>query len=935
MANLPVKQRSGFKGYFLCLYLLFSSTSLLFAQSYSVQQDQNGFYQIQKKANTRSSAARKAQNVILSVTADPRRPANTVSVSVALGAEIDLNKPNWFTLYIKMSTDFRAPAEVVFISSTAIDKTARTMKIPIGGLKENTDYYFSLTHWLGCNGDEVGEVHYKTGAAPKSPKKVLLVLDKQYENDPQITQALAVYKADAILADPNLVFEPFYLSTNNAEKGQLYEQIKTRYFDSAAPLSYLFFIGQNASTYIRSYQIDPKTNQEIPGGISSFPSVCVYAKILTPDFLFDPQQNAFINRRYNCQLVGTDPIPNDIATTFFQSSAVDISYGAIVPTRAEAGKEYILRYFEKLHSYKTGNLKFDKKVLLADTFMNDGSYPKKIEELTGRWKNNDTINVPAKHPSDYHGSDPVWQADYLKKLGTNSYEIAYYTGHGSADLHYFGITPTEVNNLAKLNTLLFDFASCSVGGVDVRDYLAGTYLNKGNTLFVNAYSVPLGLASYDNQSPLLEKFKEKQTFYTFANGSYVSDAYRYGHNLTDSQYFFGDPLLLLDPPAPCSNPEPLVISAVGSLSICPGDSVALNLSENFTDFRWFRNGTEITNAKGRKLVVGQGGIYTAKAKQCGQEISSEGITVNDKPGPTIPVLTVETFPDRYRLRVTPVGVFSGGFNWYINGERWQETTQDTANPILLADYTVKVFKDGCSALSKPVSIRIEQAVLTVTGSNPACSGDSIVVKAPENFSSYTWLTKDGASVVTTSNSRVYKQNASVAVTPKRGSFEGPTSAYVTLTFKPKPPKPTITLESAGFRSSSLVNNQWYLNGKPLPDSTRQLLRNPGAGTYLVRVTENGCYSESDPMIITAVEPALGALKVYPNPGKGTFWIEWPDSFRSGNLEVVDNLGRKVYSRSYPSKPSGPVPVSLKTAPGLYLLRLSNAEQIQTVKLVVE
>ncbi|RRA99125.1 T9SS type A sorting domain-containing protein [Larkinella rosea] len=937
MATLPFNRRRMFYAatkLLLCFIILLNTSCFLFAQSYSAQLDANGFYHIQQTAPSTSATARKAQQATISITDDSRRPTNAVMLTVSFGPEINLNTITSFFLLVKTSPEFLDFGETVYISSKAVDKTARTMQIPVGGLKENTDYYFTLSQFSGCDGEETAQVHYKTGTAPKKPKKVLLVMDNQYENDPEIQQALTVYKADVTRTDPNLVFEQTYLSAAPAEKGQLYEKIKARFYDSEAPLHYLFFIGRIPSASIRSDVLDHKTNQPLPGRQNWFSSLGVYAKILTQDFPFNTQENLFISRRYDCQLAGKEPISNDITPVFFQSSITDISYGAVVPTRPEEGKAYILRYFEKLHQFKTGKLKFDKKVLLADTFYNDGTYPKKIEQLTGRWTHNDTINVPQKYGPSFNGFDPVWKADYLKKLGSNSYEIVSYSGHGEPTQHYYGITPTEINNIEKLNTLLFDFTSCSVGNVDYQDYLAGTYLDKGNTLFVNSYSTPINVAVIENQSPLLYKFKEKETFNAFSKGTYVSDAYRHGHTSNIVQYLLGDPLLSL---TTACVPEPLVISSVGSLSLCPGDTATLRVSGNFTNLRWFRNGTEISQATGTTLKVGQGGLYTAKARQCEQEITSDqGVTVTDKPGPVMPVLTVETLPDRFRLRVTPAGAFSGGFNWFINGSRWQETTQDTVKATLLgANYTVKVFQNECSATSKPVTIRIDQPVLTVTGANPACSGDSIVVKAPENFSSYAWLTQGGATVVTTSNTRIYKQNAVVAVTPSRGTLEGPTSAYVTLTFKPKPPKPTITLESAGFRSSSPVNNQWYLNGNPLPDSTRQLLRNPGAGTYRVRVTDQGCFSDSDPMIITAVEPALSSLKVYPNPSNGTFRVEWPDSFRSGNLDVVDNLGRKVYSRFYAGKPAEPVLVPLKTAPGLYLLQLSTDGQTKTVKLLVK
>ncbi|GAB3321805.1 hypothetical protein GCM10027299_16810 [Larkinella ripae] len=916
----------------LCFCFLLTGAPSLFGQSVSLHLDKSGFYQIRPTAPPRFSASRKAQSAVVSIADDARRPTNAVTLSVSFGADLNLDSISSLVLIIKTSPEFRAPSESIFISYKAINKATRTMQVPVGGLKEKTDYYFTLYHFSGCGGDETAQVHYKTGTAPQKSKKVLLVLDQAYENDAQVQQALTVYKTDAIRADPALVFEQTYLSANPAEKGQLYEKIKARYYDAEAPLQYLFFIGRIPSATTRSDVLDPQTNQPLPGMQNWFSSLGVYTKILTQDFPFDTQENTFINRRYDCQRVGSAPIPNDRTPVIFQSSLSDISYGAVVPTRPEEGRAYILRYFEKLHQFKTGKIKFDRKVLLADTFYNDGTYPHQIEQLSGRWTQNDTINVPRKYGANYHGTDPIWQADYLSKLGSNSYEIAYYNGHGEPTRHYYGITPTEIHQLGKLNTLLFDFTACSVGNVDFQDYLAGVYLDKGNTLFVNSYSTPIGSVVYDDQSPLLDRFRENGAFQALVKGAYVSDAYRSGYSFNTVQYPLGDPLLLLDPP--CTNPEPLVIEAVGQVALCPGDTVTLNLSPHFSDYRWFRNDQEISAAGQNRLVVTQGGFYTAKAKMCGQEVSSDRLTITEKPGPETPVVTVETFPDRYRLRVTPAGAFTPVFNWYINGERWRETTQDTVTAFILGDYTVKVAKEGCSVLSRPVSIRIEQPVLSVTGPAVLCTGDSVILKAPENFSSYTWLVKEGPAVVTTSATRIVKQSASVAVRPKRGNLEGPTSDYVTMAFKPKPPKPTVTLESDGFRSSSPVNNQWFRDGKLLPDSTRPFLRNPGAGTYLVRVTDQGCYNESDPMMLTAVEPVLRFLTVYPNPGKETFWVEWPAGFRSGRLDILDNLGRTMFSQFYARPPSGPVPISLKTAPGLYLLRFSTAGQSQVVKLLV-
>ncbi len=167
----------GFKGFSLALCLLLPATSLLFAQSASVQLDQNGFYQIQKTARSTASVARKPQYAVISFTADPRRPANLVRVSISIDPGIPLDNGLWFTLTYKTSTELNAPSNEIYIANKSVDRISRRMEIPIGGLKDNTTYYFNLTFWNGCGGEPVAQAQYKTGDAPKGPKKVLLVLD--------------------------------------------------------------------------------------------------------------------------------------------------------------------------------------------------------------------------------------------------------------------------------------------------------------------------------------------------------------------------------------------------------------------------------------------------------------------------------------------------------------------------------------------------------------------------------------------------------------------------------------------------------------------------------------------------------------------------------------------------------------------------------------
>lgn len=90
-------------------------------------------------------------------------------------------------------------------------------------------------------------------------------------------------------------------------------------------------------------------------------------------------------------------------------------------------------------------------------------------------------------------------------------------GHGAPTYHYFGISGSTIRDLPSLNTLLFDFSSCSVGA----------YLEKGNTLFVKAFTTPIGIATNNFQSPLIDFFQEGALHSDISKRAFFGDAYLY------------------------------------------------------------------------------------------------------------------------------------------------------------------------------------------------------------------------------------------------------------------------------------------------------------------------------------------------------------------------------------------------------------------------
>ncbi|PMD99127.1 hypothetical protein BWI97_01595 [Siphonobacter sp. BAB-5405] len=533
--------------FYVWVYLLVvGNVSVLSAQRVQKQPDHTGEFKpvepITKKNPIHKSTSASMQMVIVPDTA---RPSTHATVIVSLGPDVALKNGSVF-LFVKKDIG-------IYLNSKAIDPVSRTIRIPVAGLRADTEYTFSCGFQNNCMGDLPITMPYKTPAASRHVQKVLLILDEEYQGDPQIKEAVARYQQDALRANGRLVFEEFYLSKNPVEKEVLYEKIKKDFYSKTAPLEYLFFIGQNANAKFVTELYDPTTNQRTLA--DSGYSLSIYTKVTAQDYLYDRQREGFVNRRYTC---GDGPaIQNRLTSSIDYSYMCDLSFGALVPTREEEGKSYILNYFNKLHRFKQGEIKFDRRVLSADTFYDDSKLSEQLAELNARWKEVDTVAVSHVKDVNYHGEDLTWIRSYNQKLTKKSYELVLLQGHGSETYHYLGINANSVRSYEQLNSMMFFFFSCRVAGVQVRDYLAGTYLNTGNTLFVNAYSVNLFQIGEANQSVFPRLFQPGEVFNRLSKGEYVSDAIRTTNSYISSLYLLGDPLLQLDPPVVTAleNPE--------------------------------------------------------------------------------------------------------------------------------------------------------------------------------------------------------------------------------------------------------------------------------------------------------------------------------------------------------------------------------------------
>ena len=382
----------------------------------------------------------------------------------------------------------------------------------------------------------------------------------------------------------------------------------------------------------------------------------------------------------------------------------------------------------------------------------------------------------------------------------------------------------------------------------------------------------------------------------------------------------------------CSMPNLPIIMATSATTFCDGQSTNLFTVGGYDSYRWFRNGSQIS-INANQISVSQAGTYAVEASKCGvASNSTNSITTTVKPTPQKPEISKEDQPDQFLLTSNS----TENNQWLLNGNQVNGATAQKHTPQELGLYTVRVSKDGCSSTSEGSVVRMEKPTITLVGGNPLCDGDSSKLIAPSGFGVYTF--SDGTREITNSKSElIVKKSGRYSVVTKRGKFVSVASDPINFRVNPIPAKPLLTLESIGLKSSSPVNNQWFLNGIAIKDSTGQFLRGFGSGVYSVRVIENGCFSESNVLVITSMEPNQSVLpiKLYPNPNEGTFWVELPQTYTKWQVNIYDMQGKQVMSKVHLDSAYNREKIDMKSFKGSYILRVTTEKATQSVKFIIE
>jgi hypothetical protein len=276
-------------------------------------------------------------------------------------------------------------------------------------------------------------------------------------------------------------------------------------------------------------------------------------------------------------------------------------------------------------------------------------------------------------------------------------------------------------------------------------------------------------------------------------------------------------------------------------------------------------------------------------------------------------------------------------------------------------YNIALNNECVSATRTPIQVNVTQPATATfsypsTGSNCAGSTGIVGPTLATGTTAGTFTTSPAAGLtinaatgvvnLATSTAGTYTVTNTVAASGSCGAV----SAIATITVNPTPVRPTLTPTYNGttttLTSSAATGNQFYFNGTLIAGATGQAYVVNGAattyGSYTVVVTNSfGCASQASvATVVTTTHAGIAgaSLLVYPNPTPtGQVTLEL-GGFRSATqLAVIDALGRVVRAEILPAT-TGVVRHTLNlssAAAGVYLLRLTNADGVETRRLIRE
>lgn len=248
---------------------------------------------------------------------------------------------------------------------------------------------------------------------------------------------------------------------------------------------------------------------------------------------------------------------------------------------------------------------------------------------------------------------------------------------------------------------------------------------------------------------------------------------------------------------------------------------------------------------------------------------------------------------------------------------------------------------GCYAYEEFVIYIEGTTSVSVSGSSSVCYGGDIVLSGnTSGVGNFYWIGPGNYYEENVQNPTISNANNDNAGTYTLVVLDGngcPNTGTVDVSIYQN----DLTVTQTG---SALTSNQdgatyqWIncSNGTPVSGATSQSFSPTVNGTYKVMLSGNGCaaeYSECVTVNNVGIDVAEAVnIELYPNPNNGRFTMNMP--MGNYSLEVFSAVGQLVYVSSLQGSSNHVIDLGNVTK-GVYTLRLSNAEQTRSQRIIIQ
>jgi gliding motility-associated-like protein len=351
--------------------------------------------------------------------------------------------------------------------------------------------------------------------------------------------------------------------------------------------------------------------------------------------------------------------------------------------------------------------------------------------------------------------------------------------------------------------------------------------------------------------------------------------------------------------------ETLQITPSGTISLCPGETISLTATSNFTNYVWYNIDNLIADANNNILDVTETGLYhvtAIDANGCSAISNEVSITSEVINAPTIAASNDGILCAGSEVSMVTNPNYSS-YQWYFNDQPMDGETLLSVNVFAPGIYYCIVSNGTCEASTPTVEV-IENTLTNIdlqpNSVEVLCPSEEFFLTATEGFDNYIWYINDGFLINTNSNQLLVDLGGLYSVTGTTtigGCIVN--SNQVDVSFSeilfPQITSPITSIcqgETLPLSTSPQYSSyQWYIDGNEIPGAITNTYEVSQTGVYSVIVTSNaGCEFESNLLLITVspipvinlsisgpIETCIGVfnLQAFMQNGTAVSW-QWYD-----------------------------------------------------------